>query len=124
MKKHTFLFLFFLLLAIATPGLMKNATGPVWLLAVLVIGPLLAVAAVNLAVIVSSRVNDPRVAEQVSGVLIVPLMALLFGQMAGLIVLNIAFIFITILVMIAIDVAMIYFGARLFQRETILTRWK
>ena len=118
------IFLLLLPLAGATPGLMTYVLGPVWLLAVLIIGPLLAVAAVNVAVIVSSRVNDPRVAEQVASVLIVPIMAVLFAQLAGLIVLNLAFIFISILVLIAIDIGMVYAGARLFQRETILTRWK
>jgi hypothetical protein len=48
----------------------------------------------------------------------------LFGQIAGVIVLNLTFISISILVLAAIDVVMIYAGARLFQRETILTRWK
>ncbi len=118
------IFLLLLPLAGGTPGLIKAATGPVWLLAVLVIGPLLAIAAVNLAVLVSSRVNDPRVAEQVAGVLIVPVLAVLFGQLSGLIVLNLAFITVSILIMIVVDIAMIYFGAKLFQRETILTRWK
>lgn len=117
-------FLLLLPLAGATAGLIKYVTGPVWLLAVLVIGPLLAVAAVNVAVIVSSRVNDPRVAEQVASVLIVPIMAVLFAQLAGVIVLNLTFIFISILVLVAVDIAMVYAGARLFQRETILTRWK
>lgn len=107
-----------------TPGLINYIIGPVWLLAILVIGPLLAIAAVNLAVIVSSRVNDPRVAEQVAGVLIVPIMALLFGQIAGLIVLNLTLILVSIGVMLALDAALVVMGSRLFQRETILTRWK
>lgn len=120
-------FVIFLLLtplAGATPGLIRYILGPVWLLAVFIIGPLLAVAAVNLAVIVSSRVNDPRVAEQVAGVLIVPVLGLLFGQLAGLIVLNLAVISLSILLMVALDVVLIYLGTRLFQRENILTRWK
>lgn len=108
----------------ATPGLMRAVVGPVWLLAVLVIGPLMAIAAVNLAVIVSSRVNDPRAAEQMASVLIVPVMGLLFGQLAGLIILNLTVITISILFMLALDAGLIYAGARLFQRETILTRWK
>ncbi len=119
-----FIFLLLMPLAGATPGLVRYVTGSVWMMAVLIIGPLLAIAAVNLAVMVSSRVNDPRVAEQVAGVLIVPVLAVLFGQLAGLIVLNLAFITVSILIMIAVDIAMIYFGAKLFQRETILTRWK
>lgn len=108
----------------ATPGLMQHILGPVWVTAVLVIGPLMAIAAVNMGVIVSSRVNDPRVAEQISGVLIVPLLALLFGQLAGLVVLNQSVMYFSVLFMLVIDAVLIYAGTRLFQREMILTRWK
>lgn len=118
------IFVLLLPLAGGTPGLIRYVIGPTWLLAILVIGPLLALAAVNLAVIVSSRVNDPRVAEQVSGVLIVPIMGLLFGQIAGLIVLNVNLMVVSILVMLALDVVLVIMGTRMFQRETILTRWK
>jgi ABC-2 type transport system permease protein len=108
----------------ATPGLVRHVTGPVWLTAILVMGPLMAIAAVNLSVIVSSRVNDPRMAEQIAGVLIVPILALLFAQLAGLIILDLTVILMAILVVFIVDIALIYAGARLFQRETILTRWK
>jgi ABC-2 type transport system permease protein len=118
------IFLLLLPLVGATPGLIRYTLGPVWLISVLVIGPLLAVAAVNLAVIVSSRVNDPRAAEQIASVLVVPLVLLLFGQLAGIIVLNAGFMIIAILVILALDAGLIYVGAKLFQRETILTRWK
>ena len=111
-------------LAGATPALVRYITGPVWLLAILVIGPLMAIASVNVSVMVSSRVNDPRAAEQISGVMVVPMMLVLFGQLAGLVVLNVSFVSLAILVMIALDAVLIYLGTRLFQRETILTRWK
>ncbi len=119
-----FIFVLLLPLAGATKGLIAYVIGPIWLLAVLVIGPLLAIAAVMVAVIVSSRVNDPRVAEQVSSVLIVPIMGVLFAQLAGVIILNTTFMLISILVMLVVDVALVIAGVRLFQRETILTRWK
>ena len=102
----------------------RYVLGPTWLMGVLVVGPLMAIAAVNFAVIVSSRVNDPRVAEQLAAVLIVPVLALLFGQVAGLLVINLQLMLIVIAVLIVLDIALIYLGARLFQRETILTRWK
>lgn len=98
--------------------------GPTWLLGVLVVGPLMAIAAVNFAIMVSSRVNDPRIAEQMAAVLIVPVLALLFGQVAGLLVINQQLMLVVIIALIVIDVFLIYLGARLFQRETILTRWK
>ena len=52
--------------------------GPTWLLAILIAGPLMAIASVNFAIFVSSRVNDPRVAEQISGLLVLPVLGLVF----------------------------------------------
>jgi ABC-2 type transport system permease protein len=105
-------------------GVRAYIAGPIWLLGVLVVGPLMAIAAVNFALYVSSRVNDPRVAEQISAVIIVPIMAVLFAQLTGFIIINVAFMLITIGVLIVIDIGMIYLGASIFEREAILTRWK
>lgn len=108
----------------ARPVVLANLLSPVWLLAILVAGPLMAILAVNFALIVSSRVNDPRVAEQISAVIIVPLLAIVFGQIAGVIVLNARFMLIAVGLLALADAGLIYLGARLFQRETILTKWK
>lgn len=97
---------------------------PMWLIAVFLAGPLMAVLSVNFSIMVSSRVNDPRVAEQLSAVVILPLMAIFFGQIAGLFILNSTLILFMCLVLLLIDVLMVYLSIRLFQRETILTRWK
>ena len=107
-----------------SPAVRSYILGPTWLLAIVVAGPLMAVLAINFSLMVSSRVNDPRAAEQISAVLIVPLMLVLFGQIGGLIILNPTLMFILILILVVLDIGMIYLGARLFQRETILTRWK
>ncbi len=108
----------------APPVVLLNLFSPTWLLAIFVVGPLISVLAVNFALIVSSRVSDPRVAEQISGVLVVPLIALVFAQVAGLIILNLQVMLGAILLLLVVDAALIYTGARLFQRETILTKWK
>ncbi len=97
---------------------------PTWLISVLVLGPLMAIAAVNVAILVSSRVNDPRAAEQISGVMIVPVMILLFGQLAGFIIINPTLMIISGLALALVDIALVWMGASLFQREAILTRWK
>jgi ABC-2 type transport system permease protein len=97
---------------------------PVWLLAVVLVGPLLAVLSVNFAIMVSSRVNDPRVAEQLSVVVIVPVMGLFFGQISGLITFNNQIVFIMAILLVVVDLLLINFAVRLFQREVILTRWK
>jgi len=98
--------------------------GPTWLLAVFVAGPLMAIASVNFALFVSSRVNDPRVAEQIASVLIVPILGLLFAQLAGVIVVNVFVMLIFIAGMILVDIGMVYLGVDIFQRENILTHWK
>lgn len=97
---------------------------PVWLLAIFGVGPLMAILAVNFAIVVSSRVNDPRAAEQISAVIIVPLMGLIFGQIAGAIIVNLQLMIVVAGLLALTDVGMVYVGARLFQRETILTKWK
>lgn len=119
-----FIFVLLMPLVKASPALIAQVLSPTWLIAVLIIGPLMAVAAVNMAVLVSSRVNDPRVAEQISAVLIVPIMAVMFAQIGGLLVVNRDLMMISATVMLVVDAALIYAGARIFQRETILTRWK
>ena len=109
---------------ITNPTVIKNFLDTRWLIAIFVIGPLMALSAVSFSIIVSSRVNDPRVAEQVSMIIILPVLAAFFGQMAGIIVLNINFMIASAVVMGIIDLVLVYLSIRLFQRETIITRWK
>jgi ABC-2 type transport system permease protein len=109
---------------VGDPVILSALLEPRWLIAVLVLGPLLAVLSVGFALIVSSRVNDPRVAEQLSAVVIVPVLAGFFGQVAGLFVLNVQIVSLVALVMAGIDAFVLYLATQLFQRETILTRWK
>ena len=97
---------------------------PMWMIAIFVAGPLMAVLSVNFSIMVSSRVNDPRVAEQLSAVVILPLLVVFFGQIAGWFILNSTLILLLCVILVFIDFLMIYLAVRLFQRETILTRWK
>ncbi len=120
-------FIIFLLLLPVTGAsqlVVNYITGPTWLLAIAFIGPLMAILAASFAVIISSRVNDPRVAEQFSAILLVPILLVLFGQIAGIITLNVTLVLIGILAFIAIDIGVVYLGSKLFQRENILTRWR
>jgi ABC-2 type transport system permease protein len=108
----------------ANPLVVNALLDSMWLLAIFLAGPLMAVLSVNFSLMVSSRVNDPRVAEQLSTVVIVPLLALFFGQVAGLIFISKFVILVMIAVLFCLDLGAIYLTVQLFQRETILTRWK
>jgi ABC-2 type transport system permease protein len=104
--------------------LMTALLDPRWLIAIFLVGPLLAILAVTFSLMVSSRVNDPRVAEQISMVMIVPVLGGFFGQVFGLFVLNAQIISVVAFVMLLLDALMLYLTTRVFQREQILTRWK
>jgi ABC-2 type transport system permease protein len=106
------------------PNVVDRLVDPLWLLAIFVIGPLLAIASVSVAVMVSSRVNDPRVAEQLSMLVIIPLIGLFLAQIAGLIFIDETLILWMALILLVVDAGLLTFATQLFQRETILTRWK
>ncbi len=108
---------------IADPAVFRSATQPVWLLAIFLDGPLLTLMAVGVAMIISSRVNDPRVAEQLSTVVILPLILMVVGQALNLFLIDQALILWAALFLVALDAGLLYLAVRLFQRETILTRW-
>ena len=99
-------------------------TDPMWLVAMFVLAPLLTIMAVNVGIIGSSRTNDPRAAEQLGSLLILPLMALFVGPMAGLMTLNATTFWACAGIVAVLDVGLLYLAVSLFQRETILTRWK
>ncbi len=109
---------------VRTPSVMSALLDPMWWIAVIITGPLLAILSVNFSLMVSSRVNEPRVAEQLSAVVILPLLALFIGQIAGLFFINRQLILIFTIILFFVDILLVYIAVRLFQRETILTRWK
>ncbi len=105
-------------------GVMDSLLDPFWLFAIFVVGPLLALTGVSVAVIVSSRATDPRAAEQVSMLVFLPVLLVFFAQMAGLILIDARLVLLIALALIVVDGALLAAAVWLFQRETILTRWK
>lgn len=75
--------------------------------ALLVLAPL-TVLAVSAAIIVSSRASDPAAAQQVGGL----------AQLSGTV------FWIAAALVAAVDAVLLRLGVQLFQRESILTRWK
>lgn len=111
-------------LIVANKTLLAALFATRWLVAVFLVGPLLATLASLFALIVSSRVNDPRVAEQISMVVIVPILVGLFGQMAGIFILDTRLISLVALALLFLDAFLLYLAGEIFERESILTRWK
>ena len=98
-----------------------NATA---LLITFLIGPLLAVLALSLAIIASSRSSDPRSAQQIVVIVLLPLVGVIIGQIAGLFLLTPPLVLAAAVALAIVDVFVLAVGAALFERENILTRWK
>jgi ABC-2 type transport system permease protein len=94
------------------------------LLLVLLIGPLIALLGLSLGVVASARTSDPRTAQQIGVVVILPLVGILILQLEGLVALTPSRILLGALGLALVDGLVLLVGVRLFQRETILTRWK
>lgn len=96
---------------------------PGWALVLLLCAPLLCLITVAATVAISARVSDPRTAQQISVVLIIPIMGLFFGQLTGLLILSPILAVIGALILALLAAASLFIASALFQRETILTRW-
>ena len=88
------------------------------------LGPLAALAALQLAVAVSSRANDARSAQQIGALVIFPIAALLVLQLTGSFQLTVPVIAFMALALAGVNVGLGLLGIALFDRESILTRWK
>lgn len=97
---------------------------PMWLLAIFIVGPLLALLAVCFSLMISARVSDPRVAEQLSVLIVLPLILIVIGQSVGFILINQQTILFIGALVAVIDIVLVILTVQIFQRETILTRWK
>jgi ABC-2 type transport system permease protein len=126
-------------LAISVIGLVIYFAGIVWLgeagvarsmatartaLLVGAIGPAAALVSLQAAIVVSSRVNDARTAQQFGVLIIIPLTALLVAQFTGTLWLSTAMLSAIGIGLLAAWVVLTLVSAALFDRETILTRWR
>lgn len=111
-------------LVFAQPGVFLALLTPASLAIVFLLGPLAALAALQLAVCVSSRVNDARSAQQIGALIILPIAALLVMQLTGSFLLTLPVVAFIALALAGVNVGLMLVGIALFDRESILTRWK
>ena len=96
---------------------------PYWALVIGAIAPLACIMSVEANIIVSSKVNDIRAAQQLGGLVVLPLVFIvIFASTSSQISTILA---IAVLAALAVaDVALFYLSKATFQREEILTKWK
>jgi ABC-2 type transport system permease protein len=113
-----------LVATIGSPGVLDVLMTTRTLLLVGVLGPFAALAALQATIAVSARVNDPRSAQQISILLVAPLMVMFIGEIAGAFVVTTLMLAGVTAAVGAAWVLLVLLSVALFDRETILTRWK
>ncbi len=106
------------------PPTLATLWGPVAWLQIFVLSPLITLLATFTGLIVSSRVNDPRLAEQIGMVLLLPLIGLILAQSFGILWLSETLLGLVALFLVGGNVLLAALAVALFERETILTRWR
>ena len=109
--------------AIADPRLLRLVFSPQWILAMATLVPLICILSVLLGVIVSSRVGDPRTAQQFGAFVVLPIIAIAVAQfLGGQATFTFSQVVVGDLLVIGLLGALLIVGAWAFDREEILTR--
>lgn len=109
---------------VARPGVYATLLSVRPLAILFVLGPLAALAALQLAVCVSSRVNDARSAQQLGALIILPIAGVLVAQISGTLYLTLPLIGFIALMLLGVNIGLMLIAIAIFDREAILTRWK
>lgn len=94
-----------------------------WLFGVFVIAPLFAFFGNGVAVLISARVADARLAQQLAGLFVLPLVGMAGAQFAGFLKGGFTSYALLGVFVLVIDVGLVLAARRLFDRERLLTRW-
>jgi ABC-2 type transport system permease protein len=109
---------------VAEPGVLVAMLGARTLLLVFVVGPSSALVALQAAIVISSRVNDARTAQQFGVLIVVPLTAILVAQFTGSLWLTATALGCVGLGLFGLWILLAVASVAMFEREAILTRWK
>jgi ABC-2 type transport system permease protein len=97
---------------------------PLWILAIFVMSPLIAILSILANVIVSSRVSDVRSAQQLGSLVVLPIIlffVLILTQSANT---SLTLMVLFSVLLAGVDVLVLVLALRVFRREEILIRWK
>jgi len=93
-----------------------------WVLLIFGLAPAVALAGIGLTVMISARVKGFREAQQISAVLVVPILVMLFAQASGVMIFGYVMVGALTLVFVLVDVLLFRLGVRVFQRDKILSQ--
>ena len=112
------------ILLFAEPGVTAAMASTRTLILIVLVAPAAALVSLQAAILVSSRVNDARTAQQFGVLIIIPLTGVLVAQFTGSLWLSATALGLAGLGLLVLWVLLALLSVAVFERESILTRWK
>jgi ABC-2 type transport system permease protein len=109
---------------VAEPGVVRAMLNARTAVLLSIVGPTVALVALQAALLISSRVNDARTAQQFGVLIIVPISFVIVAQFMGRMWLSAATLAFIGLGAFGVWILLTVISATVFDRESILTRWR
>ena len=93
-----------------------------WILVIFGLAPAVSIMGIGLSVMISARVKGFREAQQISALLILPIMGLVLAQVSGVLLLTPLVILLISSSFYVLDIIIILLSIKVFKREEILSR--
>jgi ABC-2 type transport system permease protein len=110
--------------ATAEPGVLGALMSGRSAVLLFLLGPLAALLGLQLVVLSSTRARDPRAAQQIGVLVVMPIVGMLVGQSAGTFWLTGLQLLIVAATLAALWLGLLALSAATFDGERVLTRWK
>lgn len=123
------LYISFTIFMILSDAIIYNNIGylffPNWSMVIILLAMLFSsFLSIQMNVIISSRINDVRTANQLATLLFIPFISVYFLLIANVVSLNIINLLVIFTVLLIVDIILFYINKIIFQRDKILTTWK
>jgi ABC-2 type transport system permease protein len=109
---------------IVSAYILKGTLAYIWLITLLLMVPVISVLSFLLGVISSSRVSDAKNAQNGAIFIVLPVFALIGVQISGFVMFTPILLVLLGIVIGVVDIFVLRLAVKLFQRESIITRWK
>lgn len=110
--------------AMASPLIFGFVVSAPFVLSIVLVGPLLSVLGVAFGIMVSSRASDLQSAQSLSGFMVLPVIGIGIAQVFGAVALTLSSVLARAAGLVVVDVALLLLCISIFERETILSRWR
>ncbi len=123
------LYISFTIFMILSDAIIYNNIGylffPNWSMVIILLAMLFSsFLSIQMNVIISSRINDVRTANQLATLLFIPFISVYFLLIANVVSLNIINLLVIFAALLIADIILFYINKIIFQRDKILTTWK